>query len=952
MFDFKDYSGIPILNKKIIWILLFAILLISMSTPSLAQAQCGNGIADNGEECDDGNNNNFDVCANNCTLRMARVPVQSCTGQGELFLYKGSQFQTLNASFIVNHDQLLIFAWAEASLSIKVNNVNKPLTTVGSLFNYRAYLINTTPGSIVNVTGKAPNGARQVQAYLSQNAAAPIYDANDMEIIWDGNRSNTMFLTPGNYSYIFFDKYTQNAPGQGIDLRNITPAVTGPSGIVVNKTYSQPFPAGTQGVVVDHFITNQEGIYKLNLSTQDSIYWPLFDCAPLVKKPIKTCTGEGDLYLYQGDPFQEIATSFVVNHNQLLIFSKPDKPVSFNVSINGVKTPLATIKNISTPFRVLVYSVNTTPGSIVTIKGKSILGARTIQGYLSQDSANPVYDITNLQVIFNAQQSNIMSLTPGNYSFVFFDKYSINLPGQGTDFRKLTANVTGPSATIFNQTYTQPSPFPVEGAVVGNFTASATGLHSLGINTQDSIYWALTQCPVECTGDLKYNVSMSVVGESCHFSNITKVNTTINVPLGAKYNIQGVVKRGNPGQCQTNEDFFLKINNKTGPATEDDADPCAISLRVDPLGNFTFFTGINTVTMHTASTCPPDNSPNSVTLRQICLNRIKECGNGIVDNGEQCDDGNQNNNDACNNDCTTNVCGDGVIEDGVEECDDGNTNNNDACRNDCTNPFCGDGILDIGEQCDDSNNLDNDGCNSNCLNEFCGDGIKQDNEQCDDSNNIDGDGCTANCEEEQPCIAHIDFMLVMDKSGSMNVLDNGNTRLQNAKAAAVNFLNFVNFTKDTVGLASFNQIASLNQGLTSNKPAITNAINALAASGQTNIGDGVKIGRQELVANGGITKAMILLSDGAPNVMSLPNGSLRFCFVNPSSPTNCTIYALDQSTLTKSAGIGLFTIGLGVNNFTESLLKEMASTPANYFFAPNSSELKSIYEEIVPQICP
>jgi len=356
-----------------------------------------------------------------------------------------------------------------------------------------------------------------------------------------------------------------------------------------------------------------------------------------------------------------------------------------------------------------------------------------------------------LQVIFNAQQSNIMSLTPGNYSFVFFDKYSINLPGQGTDFRKLTANVTGPSATIFNQTYTQPSPFPVEGAVVGNFIASDIGLHSLGINTQDSIYWALTQCPVECTGDLKYNVSMSVVGESCHFSNITKVNTTINVPLGAKYNIQGVVKRGNPGQCQTNEDFFLKINNKTGPATEDDADPCAISLRVDPLGNFTFFTGINTVTMHTASTCPPDNSPNSVTLRQICLNRIKECGNGIVDNGEQCDDGNQNNNDACNNDCTTNVCGDGVIEDGVEECDDGNNFNLDGCNQFCQIEFCGDGInqLPLGEQCDDGNTNDNDACNNDCTDNICGDSIIEAGvEQCDDGNIANGDGCDSACQLE------------------------------------------------------------------------------------------------------------------------------------------------------------------------------------------------------------
>src|SRR3989338_5531536 len=247
----------------------------------------------------------------------------------------------------------------------------------------------------------------------------------------------------------------------------------------------------------------------------------------------------------------------------------------------------------------------------------------------------------------------------------------------------------------------------------------------------------------------------------------------------------------------------------------------------------------------------------------------------------------------------------------------------------------------------------NDTDNSTVIIEFCGDGIKKGNEQCDDNNNINGDGCSATCQlEEQPCVEPTDVMLVIDKSGSMNIMDNGNTRLQHAKSASTNFLNFVNFSKDTIGLASFNQIASLNQGLTSSKPTITSAINALTASGQTNIGDGVKVGKDELVANGGATKAMILLSDGAPNAMTLPNGSLVFCFVNPTSPTDCTNYALDQAASAKLAGIKIFTIGLGVNSFTEDLLKDIASTPANYYSAPDSSELESIYIQIVPSICP
>ncbi|MBI4703327.1 MAG: DUF4215 domain-containing protein [Deltaproteobacteria bacterium] len=38
-----------------------------------------------------------------------------------------------------------------------------------------------------------------------------------------------------------------------------------------------------------------------------------------------------------------------------------------------------------------------------------------------------------------------------------------------------------------------------------------------------------------------------------------------------------------------------------------------------------------------------------------------------------------------------------------------------ACRTDCTIPYCGDGLLDGGEVCDDGNNVGGDGCASDCL---------------------------------------------------------------------------------------------------------------------------------------------------------------------------------------------------------------------------------------------
>ena len=70
-----------------------------------------------------------------------------------------------------------------------------------------------------------------------------------------------------------------------------------------------------------------------------------------------------------------------------------------------------------------------------------------------------------------------------------------------------------------------------------------------------------------------------------------------------------------------------------------------------------------------------------------------------------------------------------------------------ACRE--VEPFCGDGTLDPGEACDDGNNVDGDGCSANCTVEsYCGDGVLDAGEQCDDGNNVNGDGCSALCTNE------------------------------------------------------------------------------------------------------------------------------------------------------------------------------------------------------------
>ena len=60
-------------------------------------------------------------------------------------------------------------------------------------------------------------------------------------------------------------------------------------------------------------------------------------------------------------------------------------------------------------------------------------------------------------------------------------------------------------------------------------------------------------------------------------------------------------------------------------------------------------------------------------------------------------------------------CGDSMVDAG-EECDDGNTVNGDACSNLCQiSDGCGDGNIDAGEACDDNNVTAGDGCSATCM---------------------------------------------------------------------------------------------------------------------------------------------------------------------------------------------------------------------------------------------
>ena len=150
------------------------------------------------------------------------------------------------------------------------------------------------------------------------------------------------------------------------------------------------------------------------------------------------------------------------------------------------------------------------------------------------------------------------------------------------------------------------------------------------------------------------------------------------------------------------------------------------------------------------------------------------CGNGELEFGEECDDGNDTPNDGCEADCTysciTNGDCTGGTACGPELCDNNvcipgfALADGSACgfglecvAGDCIAPICGDGIVSRGEVCDDGNDDDTDGCTTACqftcaFDAQCGDGNACNGiETCDLATHTCIAGEAPDCADESFC---------------------------------------------------------------------------------------------------------------------------------------------------------------------------------------------------------
>src|SRR3989344_4414618 len=227
------------------------------------------------------------------------------------------------------------------------------------------------------------------------------------------------------------------------------------------------------------------------------------------------------------------------------------------------------------------------------------------------------------------------------------------------------------------------------------------------------------------------------------------------------------------------------------------------------------------------------------------------------------------------------------------------------------------------------------------------------------------------------CPLPLDIMLVIDTSTSMsNFPASGEKKIEGAIRAAQSFVNNEildenndgAFDVDRVGLAFFNTNQGVLVTLTANKSSVQSGINTGLRSSVhegTRIHAGLKVATDELLAKktAGRPQVLILLTDGLlnPNLdeqRAACGGQL------PGPGVTCedmnAKYLYPQATATKGAGITIYSVGFGllegeptndvpVDQVFADVLKQVATTPAHYFYAPDNPSLVKVFDDLAEQ---
>jgi len=196
----------------------------------------------------------------------------------------------------------------------------------------------------------------------------------------------------------------------------------------------------------------------------------------------------------------------------------------------------------------------------------------------------------------------------------------------------------------------------------------------------------------------------------------------------------------------------------------------------------------------------------------------------------------------------------------------------------------------------------------------------------------------------------IDILMVLDTSGSMQLIDDrndGRTRFEIARKEAITFIN--KRQNDPIGVVIFSGAAVTRCPLTLDKQLLSEilqqtTVETIPVEG-TVLAEGIIVGANRLKKSSASSRIMIVLTDGAPSY-------------HDSDPRQAIALA-------KKLGIRIYTIGIGSeeggwykdpffgwqqqhnNEYNERLLRHIATeTGGTFFKASRQDEMNQIYNTI------
>jgi len=183
-----------------------------------------------------------------------------------------------------------------------------------------------------------------------------------------------------------------------------------------------------------------------------------------------------------------------------------------------------------------------------------------------------------------------------------------------------------------------------------------------------------------------------------------------------------------------------------------------------------------------------------------------------------------------------------------------------------------------------------------------------------------------------------DILLVIDHSPSMYESARSglsSTKMDLLKEAAKTFLMKVDLGTDLVGLVEFDTASNVAHPLSDNLESLRSSVDAIEEGSGTSIDQGIIMAHREF-------KSGRAREDTSHIIVLLTDGRQSGWFASNLAPLSAARDA-------RNDGTRIITIGLG-EDADQDLLREMASQPSDYYYAPQASDLEYIYSSIAEAV--